>query len=145
MISVFDVAKYILSKKNPISAMTLQKLVYYCQAWSIVWDGAQLFKEDIEAWANGPVVRALFNAHKGKYMIKELPTGNVKNLSLIQKETIDAVLKFYGGKSPLWLSDLTHREEPWLKARKGISDGERGTSKISLASMEEYYSSLQPK
>ena len=32
MVNIFDVAKYILSKKNNITAMKPQKLVYYCQA-----------------------------------------------------------------------------------------------------------------
>ena len=30
----------------------LQKLVYYCQAWSLVWDEEPLFEARIEAWAN---------------------------------------------------------------------------------------------
>jgi uncharacterized phage-associated protein len=57
-------------------------------------------------------------------------------------ETIDAVLKVYGDKPSQWLSDLTHAEEPWREARKGLADGERGKNEISHASMAEYYSSL---
>ena len=60
MISVSDVAQYILSKKGSMPVMKLQKLVYYCQAWSLVWDDAPLFSESIEAWANSPVCRILF-------------------------------------------------------------------------------------
>ena len=37
-ITVFDVANYILNKQGSMSAMKLQKLVYYSQAWSLVWD-----------------------------------------------------------------------------------------------------------
>jgi len=51
--------------------MKLQKLVYYCQVWSIVWDGKSLYKENIEAWINGHVVRELYEKHKGMYEIKE--------------------------------------------------------------------------
>jgi uncharacterized phage-associated protein len=142
MCSVFDVVKYILSKKKPISAMKLQKLVYYCQAWSLVWDEEQLFREKIEAWANGPVVPELYDWHRGKYTINSIRRGDEDNLEAYQKETIDAVLKFYGNKSPQWLSDLTHNEDPWRNARKGIPEGERGNTEISLASIEEYYSSL---
>lgn len=38
MVNVLNVAKYILSRLGPMSAMKLQKLVYYSQAWSLVWD-----------------------------------------------------------------------------------------------------------
>lgn len=65
MASVFDVAAYILERQGPMTTWKLQKLVY-CQAWSLVWDDDVLFPEEIEAWANGPVVRELYNAHRGK-------------------------------------------------------------------------------
>ena len=38
MASVFDVAKYILEKQHPMTTMKLEKLVYYSQTWSVVWD-----------------------------------------------------------------------------------------------------------
>ena len=60
MVSAHDVAAYILEEHGPLSAMKLQKLVYYSQAWSLVWDDRQLFREAVEAWANGPVVRELY-------------------------------------------------------------------------------------
>jgi len=144
--SVFDVVKYILSKKSKITAMKLQKLVYYCQAWSIVWDGKLLYKENIEAWVNGPVVRELYEKHKGIYEIKGddfiADLGDVSKLNKNQTDTIDGVIKYYGDKSPQWLSDLTHKEDPWKKTREGLLDGERGEQIISHASLEEYYSSL---
>ena len=61
MVSAHDVAAYILRKQGPLSAMKLQKLVYYAQAWSTVWDDQPLFSEAVEAWANGPVVRELYD------------------------------------------------------------------------------------
>lgn len=63
MANVFDVAKYILEKLGTLSTMKLQKLCYYCQAWSLVWDDTPLFDEKFEAWANGPVCRNCFS-HK---------------------------------------------------------------------------------
>lgn len=50
MATVFDVAAYILEKKGEMTAWKLQKLVYYSQAWSLVWDQRPLFAERIEAW-----------------------------------------------------------------------------------------------
>jgi uncharacterized phage-associated protein len=141
-VSVHDVVAYILEKQGEMTTMKLQKLVYYCQAWSLVWDEKPLFKENIEAWANGPVVRELYVHHRGKFKVKVWKLGNILNLSRTQKETIDAVLKYYGNKSSQWLSDLTHNELPWKEARRGLSHDECGFKKISLQSMHEYYESL---
>lgn len=142
MANVFDVAQYILQKQGKTTVMKLQKLVYYSQAWSLVWDEEPLFDEKIEAWANGPVVRELYEAHKGKFEIDSLEKGNPDNLTPEQTETIDAVLEAYGDQTAQWLSDLTHCEEPWSEARKGIPDGLTCSREIPLAFMHEYYSSL---
>lgn len=65
MVSAHDVAAYMLRKHGPMSAMKLQKLVYYAQAWSLVWEDRPLFPERIEAWANGPVIPELYQAQTG--------------------------------------------------------------------------------
>lgn len=142
MASVFDVAVYILSKKSPISAMKLQKLVYYSQAWSLVWDGEPMFTEPIQAWANGPVVYELYVEHRGSWEVAELSRGNADSLSQDAKETVDAVLDFYGDKSPYWLSELTHMEDPWREAYGDRRPGERSNEVINLETMAEYYGSL---
>ncbi len=143
MANVFDVAKYILQKTGPISAMKLQKLVYYSQAWSLVWDDKPLFDEGIEAWAMGPVVPDLYQVHKGAFAVNEsMFIGNIGTISKEGMETIDVIIKEYGSKSSQWLSDLTHEEAPWKNARLGLDPGERGCSEITKAAMAEYYSSL---
>jgi uncharacterized phage-associated protein len=141
MASVHDVAAYILQKLGPMTAMKLEKLVYYCQAWSLVWDEAPLFPERIEAWAAGPVVPALYYRHRGQFQVREWD-GKPENLTAVQNETIDSTLAYYGTKSSQWLSELTHSEDPWLLAREGLAPLERGNREITLASMVEYYSSL---
>lgn len=145
LVSVLDVSKSIIAFLGSISAMKLQKLVYYTQAWSLVWDESPLFEEHIEAWISGPVVPGLFREHKGKYLITEadLSDGDQSRLSAEQNETVKLVLEFYGDKNSQWLSDLTHMEDPWRKAREGLADNERGKKKISHASMQQYYSSLK--
>ncbi|MDQ1351210.1 MAG: hypothetical protein QG657_1512 [Acidobacteriota bacterium] len=140
-VSAKDVAAYILQKLGPMTTMKLQKLLYYCQAWSLVWDEEPLFHEGIEAWANGPVVREVFEEHRNMFTI-DRASGDPTKLSAKQKESIDSVLSFYGEKSSQWLSDLTHLEDPWKNARVGLAPGERSNKIISPAAMMEYYSSL---
>ena len=137
-----NVVQYILKKAGPMSAMKLQKLVYYCQAWSLVWDEEQLFNDEIQAWANGPVAPYLYKKHKGQFKITTWKDGDASKLTKKQKETIDAVIKFYGDMNSQKLSDLTHGEQPWINARKGLDALDRGEQTISVADMEEYYSSL---
>lgn len=141
---VRDVAQYILEKRGGMTTWKLQKLVYYSQAWSLVWDDEPLFPDDIEAWANGPVVRKLYDVHSGKFRISKIKGGDSSRLSGVQRETIEAVLETYGDKSPQWLSNLSHREAPWQDARKlaGLSEGERGGAVIPQDAMAEYYGGL---
>jgi uncharacterized phage-associated protein len=143
MASVFDVAAYVLTKKAPISAMKLQKLVYYAQAWSLVWDEKPLFSERIEAWAYGPVIPELYREHKGKFMLSQ---GDIKGdpsvLTDSERETVDVVLKAYGDKSSQWLSDLSHIEPPWKDARRGLGPMDRGAKVISLAALAEYFGTI---
>ncbi len=61
MATSLDVAAYILRANGgpdecQMRAKSLQKLVYYAQVWSMVWDGRPLFTEPVEAWRDGPVV-----------------------------------------------------------------------------------------
>ncbi|MBU2622475.1 MAG: DUF4065 domain-containing protein [Proteobacteria bacterium] len=145
MANVFDVACYILEQKRELTAVKLQKLVYYCQAWSLVWDEQPLFDEQIQAWANGPVVPDLFKFHKGKFNVtaSNFQSKKSKKLTSPQKETINSVLKYYGDKTAQWLVDLTHLEDPWRNARGNCGCGEACNNEISHGSMMEYYSGLK--
>lgn len=143
MASVHDVVAYVLEKRGEMTVMKLQKLVYYAQAWSLVWDERPLFDDRIEAWANGPVAPELYAQHRGQFKVKPpWVRGDVDELDDSGRETIDAVLDFYGDKTSQWLSDLSHIEAPWRDARVGLMPGERGNREISHAVMAEYYSSL---
>lgn len=141
--NVFDVAKYILEKRGTMSAMKLQKLCYYAQVWSLVWDDAPLFDEEFEAWANGPVCRELFYKTKGKYSVSAADeTGGNNDLTANEKDTIDQVIEHYGKHNAQWLSQLTHMEAPWNEARTGIPAGEGCNRIITKESMALYYGGL---
>lgn len=136
-----DVAEYILRKRGAMPAMKLQKLVYYAQAWSLVWDERALFSDRIEAWANGPVCPELYDRHRGQFTV-ETVRGNPDAVDEQGAETIEAVLGFYGEKGSQWLSDLTHSENPWKDARGNLPAGARSNNEITLDAMAEYYGGL---
>ena len=125
-----------------MAPMKLQKLVYYCQAWSLVWDERPLFAEPIEAWANGPVIPALLAVHRGKVRVNCVPGGDARSVDPLGREAIDAVLAAYGGETAYTLTAMTYRERPWKVARWPLPDGEPGSAEIPLDSLAEYYGEL---
>jgi uncharacterized phage-associated protein len=139
MPSALDVAQFLLEKLGPMTTMKLQKLVYYSQVWSVVWDDDRLFPEPIEAWKNGPVVRSLGESVRGQFRVSSLPKADVNRLTERQRETVAAVSKAYGEKDAQWLSDLTHMESPWKNAYAQAQNTE-----ISLEDISEYYSTIEP-
>ena len=145
MVKVQDVAAYILSTCGEMTAMKLQKLVYYSYAWHLVWEERELFEEPIEAWSNGPVIPKLFRMHRKRFILKPGDiAGDVDALDDGEKGSIDVVLAEFCKKSAHWLSELSHREPPWLDARKaaGLDPMERGSVRIDRNAIFEYYDSL---
>lgn len=145
MASIMNVAKYILTRCGPMTTMKLQKLCYYCQAWSLAWDEVPLFDEDFEAWANGPVCPELFKLHQGIFEVSSewaaLPKDDYP-FTNDQIETMDIVLRDYGDKAPYWLSELTHKEAPWRDARNGTPAGAPSHARIEKEAMQRYYGGL---
>ncbi|MEE1314623.1 MAG: Panacea domain-containing protein [Faecalimonas sp.] len=74
-------------------------LIYYCQAWSLGWDGVPLFDEEFEAWANGPVCVELFDVHRGMFVVDESLFADIPKYHFTKDEyeTMDAVMEYYGG------------------------------------------------
>lgn len=143
MVSVFDVAKYILEKQGAMSTWKLQKLCYYAQAWHYTWTEKRLIKEDFQAWRNGPVCPELYAAHKGKFMITaDDINGEPNNLNDDEKESIDIELGGYGNMEPFDLRAQTHLETPWKDARGNLPEDANCENIITVESMGNFYGSL---
>jgi len=145
MARVLDVAKYILERQGRITTLKLQKLVYYAQVWAIA-DSEPLFQDTIKAWGQGPVVPALFQAHKRRQRV-DAPDleGDSAGLSDAERAQIDRVLAYYGGLPPAYLSKLTHYERPWSDAHKsGERHGHKSPS-ISVGAIRAFYSKATPQ
>ena len=142
--TVFDVAKYILKKSGEMTAMKLQKLVFYVKAWGLVWDEEEIFSESFEAWANGAVSPSLYDKHRGMFKVSVdlFSDANCGVLKKHHKETIDRVIDFYGKYTAQQLSDINHQEAPWKNARGKLSPTAPSKKIITPAAMEEYYSGI---
>lgn len=141
MANVFDVAKYILSEVGEVSTMKLQKLCYYSYVKALL-DKHPLFTNSFEAWANGPVCRDLFKIHKGQFSIvaSQIPNNLLSNtLTPTEKFYINATIEKYGKLTGTELSEMTHRERPWIEARDGISPSSNSAKRITRQSILDFY------
>jgi uncharacterized phage-associated protein len=77
----------------------------------------------------------------GRFIVTDI-AGDPAVLDKTARETIDAVLLFYGDKHPQWLSDLTHSEAPWKDARGDLPPGAHCSREITLDALAAYYEGL---
>ena len=83
---VHTVADYLLSKGvkpngEPMTQLSLQKMLYFSQGWHLAIREEPLFFEEIRAWRHGPVVREIYSRFRH---FGDRPIG--KSAMLIQPE-----------------------------------------------------------
>ena len=149
--SAMDVAKYIITKfcgedneidtevSEGVSNLKLQKLLYFCQAFSLVRLGKPMFKESICAWKYGPVVSEVYENYK-EYTNEPLP-GPEESSSILSDEdmeVVNEVLEMFGGYSAIRLMEITHSHKPWKNLKRRVEKGERDVT-IEQKAIEKYY------
>jgi uncharacterized phage-associated protein len=150
-----DVARYFLALAvedgDLITNLKMQKLVYYAYAWALVKNDRKLFRESIQAWANGPVVPSLYQELRryGAGPIGEDFLGIAREEAFERlagtfpedvRETLNGVYEQYMRLSAFDLVVLTHDEKPWQEARRGLGDTERSARPIRDSDVIEEYS-----
>jgi uncharacterized phage-associated protein len=140
------IAEYFIKKSQlegrVITNKKLQKLLYYAQAWSLVFNGKKIFDAPIEAWVHGPAIQEVYSAYKVFGFGNITSTINEKAFDILTKEDcaiLEDVWKAYGKFDADYLEILTHNEDPWQKARDGIAADESCSNEISTDSMKVYY------
>jgi len=120
MADVFDVVNYILEISREesedgefelISHMKLQKLIFFCQGFSLSFLDKPLFSEPIEAWPQGPVYPKLYHLLKGYGACPITSTADPQKIALDddEKSLIDMVYDVYGQYSAAKLRKITHK------------------------------------
>lgn len=144
MRSAFEIVPHLLSKskksaESMITPLKLQKLLYYAQAWSLVFREKVLFSEDIEAWVHGPVIPDVYHRYK-QYGYSSLSQESfLGELESDEANILNVVWMSYGKKSAKSLEELTHSEYPWIKARAGLHRNQISNKKVSIHDMKRYY------
>lgn len=142
-LKIEDVALYILQllsqNEIEVSAMKLQKICFYVQGWYVAKKGCPLFKHDFQAWRYGPVSPTLYKYHTKNATVSlnytNIP-GHIQNISDADKNFIEVIVSLYAGFTGLQLSELSHKQDPWINAKQNSPS----TNEITLESMQEYFS-----
>ena len=120
--------------------MKLQKILYYAQGYYLAYYDKELFREDFEAWAHGPANEAIYDKYK-KYGFDSIPYPN-EDIPDIDDETskfLSDIWQAFGIYDGKYLEEQTHKEKPWLDARKGYDPGEKCQEIITKESMKEFF------
>lgn len=127
---------------DSITHLKLQKLIYYAQAWSLALLNTELFEEEIEAWAHGPVAPSVYHRFKGcGWDALELP-DQCPEIADIHIELLNDVLGVYGECTAKHLEQLTHQEEPWIFSRAGLPPEAASSRAIPKELMGRYYRNM---
>lgn len=149
--NIDDACDYIIVKVKEagegLSLLKLHKLLYYCQAWHLAFsNGVPLFQGRFQAWVHGPVNRHIYDRFKEtKSLYSEVKQYDVRNdfdlgkLPSSVRTHIDNVLEVYAKFSGTQLEEMTHREDPWQKAREGYRPSQRCEVEIDEDLMRRFY------
>ncbi|MBU71296.1 type II toxin-antitoxin system antitoxin SocA domain-containing protein [Spongiibacter sp.] len=130
-----DVSAYILHLADragiQVSNLKLQKLVYYCQGFSLGVTGKPLFDEEIVAWEHGPVVEPLYHQYK-QFGKSPIPAPSIFQFNEdvfddIQQDLIADVVNVFGREGAWSLREMTHKETTWLAHS---ADGKSGDGTV---------------
>ncbi|MGV3027078.1 Panacea domain-containing protein [Clostridium thermobutyricum] len=132
MYSAQEIAKWFLikdrtvNKELEISNLKLQKLLYYAQGVYLAVTEKPLFKDDIEAWQHGPVIKEVYYKYceNGRNIIDYNPEEEdrdiIKRIEHDEKarDILEFVAEEFGQYTAWKLRDMTHEERPWLETRR---------------------------
>ena len=128
---------------NEITPLGLQKLLYFCQGYSLAIGSDPLFPEDCEAWPHGPVYKEIYHLFKSfKYNPIDddrfiILNNSADALTDKEKQIIDLVSATFGAYSGKTLETITHSEDPWTKAEPN--------SVITKTAIKKYFKSVNQK
>lgn len=137
----------LLKTSGEVTPLALQKMLYFMQGiYMALFDG-ELFREDCQAWAHGPVYQEVYEVFRDfqYHPIEDarfLKLGdNGQELSEYETKVIDLVVEAFRPYSGKTLERVTHKEIPWKEARADCLSDQRSNEMIPKASIKKYFRS----
>ncbi len=146
--SAVDVSRYLVwvaTHERPdeplfLTNLHIQKLLYFVQGWTLAeWD-RPMFRDPLEAWTHGPVVRSVWKRYEpfGKKPVEDDEAGP-SGLIADERQMVEAVWSCYKRYSPIALADMTHEDLPWRNARQGLDPSAPSGKRITQRDLAECF------
>ena len=152
MANIITVAKYLLTladnSTDTINPLKLQKLLYYCEGWTLAITDKELFpRENFQAWLHGPVNVTVYHAFNKSYgMYDPIDTSKAAPLDasvpVEQRAIIERVFEIYNQYTGCELEMMTHAEKPWIEARGTLGPTMHSDAIINKETMRAEFSHL---
>lgn len=143
-----NVTRYLLCRCADITPLALQKLLYYAQAFFHALFGKDLFTDDCQAWAHGPVYPDIYYQYR-EYgydpiaaPVDILSSEQESGLSAEETNFLDTIINVFGSYSGKTLSSFTHAEKPWLVSRGSLKPDDRCTNTIKRDLINSYFDAV---
>lgn len=146
------VANYIIGRGGEegkhFTHLQIQKLVYFCHAWTLALCKYPLIYQPIIAWEYGPIIEDVF-----KSIVKILDISDLENQKVTklikqvlpasfnenEKEIVDKVYESYADMNSHQLSSIANADTtPWHVVRSRVNDD----IVISDTLIEQYYTKI---
>lgn len=144
------VARYMLHRAEEVTPMVLQKLLYFAQAFFRALYRTDLFTDDCQAWAYGPVYPDIYRMYSdcGWNPISMPAMGETEDFSEFTTREIvlmNAVADIFGMYSGGVLSRITHNERPWIETRGNLLPNDRSAATIDKKLIDDYFKKVVEK
>ena len=141
---IIDVAAYIAHEYKEVSnevldEMKLHKLLYFTQREAFAITGEAAFVGDFEGWKYGPVCPEV----RIKFLEGEIH-ASTNDISDAVKYIANNIILEYGSLASWKLSELSHKETSWKKARAGLAPHDIGDKVLSLEDIKEDAKKVRP-
>jgi len=144
-ITANDVADWFINRVDRnggdiITPEVVQRLVYFAQAWYLANTGRPMFKDEIQAWATGPMVPSIFERFEHLAAASLPDIENAREIRGDRAELLEQVQEEYGSYSRRKLGELAREEgSPWHQMRQGLAPEAHSERVIEKDGMKKFY------
>lgn len=129
-----------VGKKCFVTNSKLQILLYYSQAWYLVFYRRELFREPLEAWMHGPAVFKVYKHFEPKSFLSLPLPVDLPEIPARIKKHLNEVLEVYLPFSTENLEKMVTNEFPWQNAHRGLGEQKPSRKKIAIQDILNFYS-----
>lgn len=144
-LSATDVADWFINRIDRqegevITALMVQRLVYFAQAWFLANKGRPLFADDFEAWPTGPVVRSIFERFEN-FAYANVPAMDVvREIKGEKLDLLEDIHERYGCYRVKKLEELSQEEGgPWQTSRGSLAPEVGSSNVIPKYEIKKFY------